>query len=135
MILEHPVGTKRYVPIPKFGVYELTYNEKGLWVSSDGTIWALRRDSGSKDDVDRCGIEPFALPLDSPLTPLCRVHDYMYESPAYQMFHTRKQADKELMRLIGASDVGSFWKLFKRPFYWLSRQFGRNAWENESTNN
>lgn len=131
------MGEKKYIVTKTFGVIELTLFTDGLWRSADGTIFALRRDSGAIDPVDQCGISPFAIPTwltpDGVLT-ACRVHDYMYESPAFQMFHKRSEADEYLKKLVEQNPKNGFWRGIGKPFRWLSRKFGKGAWENPGTN-
>lgn len=127
----------KYITTIKFGVVELRQDAQGLWRDANGVVFALRRDTGSLDPIDQCGIAPFVLPVGvAPpiLTAACVAHDYMYESPAYQLFHLRSEADEYLMRLIQDNVKESFWRRMARPFYWISRTFGRGAWENEKTN-
>lgn len=127
----------KYITTLKFGVVELRQNAEGLWCDSSGVVFALRRDSGSLDPVDQCGIAPFVLPvgITPPLvTAACVIHDYMYESPAYQLFHKRSEADDYLCKLIEENVKQPFWRSLGRPFRWISRRFGRGAWENDQTN-
>lgn len=126
----------KYIVTKAFGVIELNLFPDGLWRDGGGTIFAIRREGGGIDPVDQCGIAPFAIPV--AITPddvlaACRVHDYMYETPAYQLFHTRSEADDYLERAIARSKH-PIWKLVASPFRWLARQFGRPAWENDATN-
>lgn len=127
---------RKFLASKTFGVVEIRLSEEdGLWRDLDGVIFALRREGGAIDPIDQCGIAPFAIPVwavpDS-INAACRVHDFMYESPAYQAFHTRSEADEYLAYLAGQSS--GFWSVLKHPFKWLSRQFGKRAWENQSTN-
>lgn len=112
-------------------VEKLTRNDKGFWVDSKGTVWALSDDSASVDPITRCGVGVFSLPKDSPLNELCSEHDYLYSSPAYQAYHTRQQADSELERIFKESGR----PLVGRLFYRLARWFGSSFWENKDTNN
>lgn len=118
------------------GNVKVTEDEQGRFRDESGTIFAVRRKTGSLDSVDRCGISPFTLP-DS-ITPeamkvACRVHDYMYESPVFQSFYPRDVADEHLEYL--AEQGGFFSRLLAKPFKALARLFGARAWENKTTNN
>lgn len=93
---------------------------------------ALTDDAASVDPVNRCGIGIFSLSEDHPLTAACQPHDYAYSSPAYQLFHTREEADEMLEKL--ASQING-WSFLAKPFKWISRLFGASKWENNSTNN
>lgn len=104
--------------------------EDGLWRDQFGTIIALRDDTATLDLSDRCGIGVFSLSESHELTAYCRPHDYAYSSPAYQVFHTRRQADEYLRDLIAENKK---WWWLANPFYWLSRLFGGRAWEHEAT--
>ena len=103
----------------------------GFYRDATGTIYALRDDEDVADVIDRCGIGWASLPVRNPLNPGCRVHDYAYTSSAYQAFHTRKEADEYLRRLI--AETPSKWSVLAWPFYWLSRIFGGKYWENKKT--
>lgn len=102
-----------------------------LWRAPDGTVMALRDTSASVDNVDTCGVGPLSLPDTHPLSALCGRHDYMYESPAFQLFHTREEADTYLEYLI--HNYGKRWSWVSKPFYWLCRLFGGDFWENPKT--
>lgn len=102
----------------------------GYWRDVWGTIFALRDDASSVDSVDRCGVGAFSLPSDVPVD--CAPHDYAYSSPAYQAFHTRKEADEYLRSLV--RQAPGVWSLLSAPFYFISRIFGGKFWENEATN-
>lgn len=124
---------KRYIATRRFGVIELTPNDNGILQDELGTLYATVLDSDSLDLVDRCGIWPFVIP--QALTPdevlsSCVAHDFMYSSAAYQLYHTREQADQALENMMSRkfSMVG---KIFKK----LARWFGGRAWENRDTNN
>lgn len=101
-----------------------------LWRDQIGTIFALRDNSATLDHIDRCGIGIWSLPTDHELTAYCTPHDYIYDSPAYQVFHTRREADAFLAFLIAQNK--KYWYLVK-PFYWLSRLLGGPAWEHKPT--
>ncbi len=113
-------------------IHPLFLRIDGLYADSSGTIWALSESKTSADVIDRCGVGDLSLSPNHPLTAARKVHDFMYSSPAYQVFHTRKEADEELERLANLVDFGrySFWA---KPLKWLSRLFGGKFWENNKT--
>lgn len=118
----------RYVPYRK-GVIVLHRNKQGFWQDEYGTIWALQNGEASVDVIDRCGIGILSLPADHPLTRVCRPHDFMYSSPVFQYFYTRREADKWLYRhtkLFGFPTVAEI-------FYNVSKWFGGKYWENWGT--
>lgn len=128
----------RYIVTKAFGVIELHRSPDGLWRDPNGTIFALRREGAGLDPVDQCGIAPFALPASATpeyILAACRIHDYMYESDVYQLYHTRAEADERLRRLMLAGAGRSLWRLAAAPFKWLARAFGFGAWENKDTDN
>lgn len=128
-------GSKRYIATKRFGVIELTYSSAdSLFRDSSGTVFALRQDGTLTDPDPRCGVAPFVLPSGSPLDDACRVHDYMYESPAYQLFYSRKKADEAFFRLEKEVTSGTVWSALTKPFYFLVRLFGKSKWENKNTN-
>ena len=106
----------------------------GFWRDQFETIYAYIDKTESVDDVNRCGVGAFSLDIDNPLNAACKPHDYAYQSPAYQAFHTRKEADFYLRQLIemmpGYKD-----SLTATLFEFLARQQGFRFWENEATNN
>lgn len=104
----------------------------GLWRSDDGTVWAFA-EGGQADASDNCGVGFFSLPDGNPLNAICRYHDFQYSSPGYQAFNTRAESDEYLRLLISKSRGAGNWKLLARPFYWLTRVFGRLYWENSRT--
>ncbi len=114
-------------------VVTLTKGSDGLYRDPDGVIIAIENEY-SKDPIARCGVGLLSLSADSKLTSICRVHDYMYNSLAYQVFHTRDAADlwlyetiqKTLERKWYGSIIGPF-------FYWIPKLFGARYWENEAT--
>lgn len=111
-------------------VLTLTRAENNLWTDDEGVIFALVDDAASVDKEDRCGIHYLSFPSWHPLTAACKVHDYMYSSPAYQVFHTRAQADRYLGKLIRQI---KYWWWLARPFEWLAHTFGKKYWENKLT--
>lgn len=112
---------------------ELRYLDDGFWHSCDGTIFALADDSATLDPINRCGIGILSFNTDFPLTIDCRVHDYMYSSPAFQLFHTRSEADTWLQNLVIQTGEGHWYKILAKPFRFLANLFGGRAWENEKT--
>lgn len=94
-----------------------------------GTLWALRSDIGSWDNVSRCGVFPFVFPQGTPIDDVCDVHDFMYSSPVFQHFHTRSEADDYLRT--GGKAVGM--PITGRVFKLLSIKFGWMVWENKKT--
>jgi len=129
--------TLRYLVTKRFGVTILAKDERNLWVAVEGPlagcVFALRDDEQTLDIVDRCGISPFVLPINTPLDEICAIHDNLYQNPAYQLFHTRKEADDMLKHLIKMGMKDSWLQIFRSPFRWLARRFGGSAWENEKT--
>jgi hypothetical protein len=112
----------------------LTLGDDGLWRTPDLTVWAMEDFKASSADViDRCGIGVFSLGEDHPLTAACAAHDYMYSSRAFQLFHTRKEADEMLEQLVDKAGRGHWYRYLAKPFKWLSRIFGAKYWENERT--
>jgi hypothetical protein len=98
-----------------------------LWRDIEGTIYGFA-DGKSSDAVTRCGIGMLSLPTNSPCTLAAVAHDFSFTSPVYQLFHSRYEADQELerqLKLLG--------RWYSRPFYLLSRLFGRFFWENKDT--
>ena len=103
--------------------------QDGLWRDKWGTVYAVAEDTASVDNIDRCGIGWFSLPEKHPLTDACRPHDFMYSSPAFQMFHTREEADRALWwycKILGFPTTG---KIFR----WISDKLGGSKWENSET--
>lgn len=111
---------------------ELRKNDAGLWVDALGTIWAVR-EGNQADNVDRCGVWPLVMPIETPLEEGCKVHDYFYSSPAYQKFHSRAYADSYMKMLNDLATKDSFWGILSAPFYHLARTFGDRGWENKET--
>lgn len=101
---------------------------KGFWYDDYGTLWTIETYSKSWDDKPRCGIWPLVL-SGTPMDDACQVHDFLYSSPVYQYFNTRKAADRWLKvhgKLLGVPTLG---KVFRR----LARIFGALAWEHDDT--
>jgi hypothetical protein len=114
-------------------IYRLSRDENGLWRDKHGVIWALRSDSASVDDYQGCGVHLAALPdwhIFRNLNEICARHDYMYSSPAFQFFYTRKDADEYLEALINQAE---YFSVVAKPFKWLSRIFGGRFWESNKT--
>jgi len=105
----------------------------GLWRSMDGTIWGFTEDTAVVDPVSRCGVGIFSLAAEHELTSGCQPHDYAYSSPAYQLFHTRKEADEMLLNNINLIGKSKWYSVFAKPFYYFSRWFGGKYWENNKT--
>jgi len=103
----------------------------GLWGDTEGGLYAVSEQTGAVDLVARCGVGIFSLSPKSSATAACTPHDFAYSSAAYQMFHTRKEADEYLARLLKQLP-GRAW--LAKPFYYLTRLFGRFLWENDKTN-
>lgn len=112
-------GESRYI-ITKHGVVELTADERGLLRDKYGTVFALA-DQESFDPMDRCGVAPFVLPIGIPeLEDPCKVHDYMHTSTAYQLYHTMREANLEMLRLHNISTKGHWSSVFKTLFYHIT---------------
>jgi len=120
-----PAGTKMHI----------TQQADGLWYNDDGTVIALQDTSASVDPVNECGVAPFNLSPDNPLTKDCSVHDYMYSSPAYQRFNTEQEANEYLETLIENDKDAGLWRLCAKPFYWITQLLGGFFWENDATRN
>jgi hypothetical protein len=103
-------------------VLELSRAEDGLWRDSFGTVWALADDSASVDPINRCGVGMLSLPEG---WGQCSSHDYAYSSPAYQLYHTREEADRMLEHL-NPGIVGHL-------FYYAAHLFGSRFWEDKAT--
>lgn len=119
---------KRYIVFGN-NVETLTLGVDGLWRDDLQTIWALTDDAASVDSIDRCGVGFFSLPEASDAD--CSSHDYAYSSPAYQAFHTRKEADEMLRRNL----IAAHYPIIGPIFYRFSRWFGKKYWERKDTNN
>ena len=120
----------RYMVSKRFGVIELQMGTDGLYRDDSGTVWAIA-DYDSVDKVNRCGVGILSLPTTNPLTPACKVHDYMYSSKAYQVFHTRREADRYLEMLVRQEK--SLWRKAAGLMRRLAGWFGEALWENERT--
>lgn len=121
----------QFIVAGKDCLVELRYTEEGVWTDSKGTIFALRDKTASTDTITRCGVGWASLPVDDPLTAACAPHDYVYECPAYQLFHTRREADAYLASLV--EQIPGWRRFMAKPFYYIVRLFGGRLWENPKT--
>lgn len=118
----------RYLTYKDF-VIPIYRNMDGFWSDSWGTLYALQEESAMLDPVDRCGVGVFSLPEDHPLTDACRVHDYAYSSPVFQVHHTRQEADEALWlysKILGFPTAGRIMRA-------ISRVFGYFFWDTKAT--
>jgi len=122
---------KRYI-VFKGETITLTKHEDGLWRSDFGTIYAFREETSGLNRKDLCGVFPFVIPIENPMSDGCRVHDGLYSNPAYQAFHTRKEADEHMLRMHKLSTKGSVWGFLSKPFYYLVRVFGGLVWKGKN---
>lgn len=123
---------KKFI-IFKGSIITITQDSDGLWYDDNNTIYAYSEPKDSVDTEVRAGIGWFSLPSDSLLSAYSRGHDHAYSSPAYQAFHTRKEADEYLeacLKLCPGYDATVVPELFT----FLSRMFGSFFWENKQTN-
>lgn len=107
----------------------------GFWRDGIGCIYGFIDDKTMTDKVVRCGVYPFALPANHPLSSACAPHDYAYSCPAYQVSHTREETDEKLERDLEIIAKGHWYDILVKPFYWIARNFGGRYWENDKTNN
>ncbi len=112
-------------------VIELKRNENNLWVDDKNTIYAIPEKALSIDENDKCGVGFLSTPSNWTVNRDCKVHDYMYSSPAYQFFNTREDADQYLEKLIENDRQ----PILAKVFYFLARKLGFPLWENKKTNN
>jgi len=110
-------------------VITLTEKFPDRFFDERGTEFAIESDA-SADPITRCGVGYLSLPVSHPLTSMCKIHDYMYNSRTFQVYHSRDEADRKLRDLIRKSP--SWWWL-AQPFYYLAHWFGTNYWEQDST--
>lgn len=113
---------------------KLTRNIEGFFEDEHGTVYAFAEELGSMDREVRCGVGRFSLSKDNPLNDACACHDYMYQSPVFQAFNTRSEADfilRKHLELI-EEDTPS---ITPELFFFISRQLGGFFWENDETNN
>lgn len=120
---------KRYIVFGN-AVETLTLGVDGLWRDDLNTIWALVDEHASVDPNTRCGVGWFSLPEAADANEICGKHDYAYSSPAYQAFHTRKEADEMLKQNL----IAAHYPIIGPLFYRLSRWFGKKYWERNETN-
>lgn len=111
---------------------KISMHPDGCWKDRWGTVYALRDGGAFVDPDPRCGIGIFSLPEGHPLNDVCRVHDYQFSSPYYQLFHTESEANKELYRNLKKAGASSF---IAKLFYGLVDQLGGWWWENKQTKN
>jgi len=107
--------------------------ENGLWCDADGGVWAFADSRVGDDSELRCGIGFLSLSQGSPLTRACAIHDYQYSSPAYQLFYTREEADRDLRRNIRQVSKGKWYRIFAQPFKSIVDVVGSLWWENKNT--
>lgn len=113
-------------------VITLTLGADGLYRSEDGTLWGFHDKSLSADDKDVCGVGWFSLPdwdYFKKANEACAVHDYMYESPVFQAFHERAEADTYLGTLLLLAGHPVLGKIFPD----IARLLGAPLWENTQT--
>lgn len=122
-------GDKRYLNA-RGVTYELTVDDRGLWIDNEGGVWAFADDDASTDPIIRCGVGLLSLPASHPLTRACKPHDFKYSSPEYQWFHTRSEAEADLER--DAKTV-RWWGWTAPILKFLAHTFGGSKWENERT--
>lgn len=145
MMLYHRLGSKRYLVFRR-EVIELTYDYAPsddpqkmppLWRSNDGCVYAFPENGASIDKNDGAGVGWLSwyswFPWAKKLNEWARRHDYIYSSPAAQVFKTRYEADSYLkfLILIGAEGDGS--AIVAQSFKQLSREFGARFWEHLAT--
>lgn len=101
---------------------------KNWYEDKDGTPYAYA-DAGG-DPVIRCGVGMLSFPVGSPLTEACAPHDFKYSSTVFQFYHSRAEADADLLRDLEKVSAGTAYRVFAKPFYYLARWFGGQYWEN-----
>lgn len=114
-------------PVIEEGNERICMCPDGNWRDTSGTIWALREDGVFTDSDPRCGKAPLTI---NRYADGCAAHDFAYNSPTYQEFHTRKEADQNLKKhllMVGAP------KVVANLFYWIVRRVGGFFWENDKT--
>lgn len=95
-------------------------------------MWDFSDPSSSVDHKPQCGIGLLTLPnwpFFRKMNEACAVHDHLYESPAYQAYHTREEADWLLERLLALSGHPLFGALAAK----VSSLYGASLWENPKT--
>lgn len=104
--------------------------DDGLWRDADGGIYAIPEGADSADPHVRCGIGILSLPEHWQITIACRAHDYAYSTPAYQLTHTRSEADDMLETHIYLIEKSQFTAEVLAD---LARTYGSSFWENKAT--
>lgn len=128
-----PSGISKHYINFKGQTIELTKCSDGLWRNVDGDIFAYAEQGSSSDKEIRCGVGIFSLSKDHPLTPACEIHDYQFSSPAYQMFHTFDEANRQLRRNIKYIGRGKWYGILAQPFKSIVDIFGSRFWDNKNT--
>lgn len=114
---------------------KITRGEDGLYRDPNGDVLAFEDPASMTDPISECGVAPFNLSPDSPLTPACAAHDIKYNTPVYQENHSRKEADKKLEQDLDTLSKGRWYhKIVPGLFYGIVRIFGGKFWENDKTN-
>ena len=99
----------------------------GLWYDQDGVIWALMETDSMKDSNNLCGISEYgALAGNFKGNSACTSHDYAYSSPAYQRFHTRREADAKLYKDLRQNGVHP---IVAKTMWAVARVLGIFFWE------
>jgi hypothetical protein len=112
---------KRYIITKRWGIVELTNVGNGLYEDKDGTVFAIEDQESTLDPKARCGIAPFVLPVYiRTLEDGCKVHDYMHQSSAYQLYHTMEEANLEMLRLHYITTKGHWSGILKGAFYYIT---------------
>lgn len=114
---------------------KVTMGNDCLWRDENGLIYGFIDNKYQKDRVTRLGVAPLALPTNIRINDAAKAHDYAYSSPAYQEFHSRKEADEVLEAQVEQLGYGTIWQALAKPFYYIARIFGGKYWENDKTNN
>lgn len=111
----------------------LTLGDDGLWRDDQGTIRAIADKGYSSPDADnRAGYGIFSMPASHPCNGPAKIHDFEYSSPAYQKFHTRREADEELFQRLKQLPTERR-SLLPYIFYGIVRLFGGRFWDNKKT--
>lgn len=139
MELYYSPGTKKYIVFRRETI-ELTYDGPPyLWRDEHACIWGIGEDKAGIDKNNGCGVGVFRwyswLPWAKKLNEECAVHDWMYSCPAWQVFHTRSEADSYLKYLIKVGGAGDGSAQLAQTFKELARKLGSSLWENGETNN
>lgn len=113
-------------------VITLTKNSNGFWQDDFGTIYAYADSSTSVDNKPQCGVGMATLPdwpIFKVINDICGLHDYKYESPVYQAFHTRAEADVALQNDLASQG----YPVLGEAFALIAERLGAPLWENLST--